>query len=324
MQNIGDSCYPKRNITLDYFKLILAILVVFIHTGISGLGYPGLMLGDGISRIAVPCFFIINGYYFANIIDNRKAVVKYIIRVCILYVTWTLVYLPFIHSSTMSFAMVGELFIDLVFGFYHLWYLVALIGAALLIYFTKKVNSNFMLVGVIVFYVLVSILQFIYGEELLTFKYRDPIFRGFLTVGLPFMFAGYFIRTKEKMSKLLFSTRLLQILLSIGLIMLFTEQYVIHKHFVFYPFFADRYISLIFLCPILFLYILRISKYKNTDGYISKLSSAVYFIHILIIFLFSLMNIFGSIQVSVPLIIFITFVFSAGIIELNKRLKIFL
>ena len=58
-----------RNLSLDYLKVFLAVCVVFLHGGwlydINEL--VGYLHVNGLFRIAVPLFFIINGYYFYNI-----------------------------------------------------------------------------------------------------------------------------------------------------------------------------------------------------------------------------------------------------------------
>ena len=55
-----------RNLSLDYMKVLLAFFIIFIHAGLfydfdESLSY---IFVNGVFRIAVPLFFIINGYYF--------------------------------------------------------------------------------------------------------------------------------------------------------------------------------------------------------------------------------------------------------------------
>lgn len=60
----------KRNIVLDIYKIILSLMVVGIHIRFfydfnNQIGY---ILNQGIFRLAVPSFFIINGYFFLKLI----------------------------------------------------------------------------------------------------------------------------------------------------------------------------------------------------------------------------------------------------------------
>lgn len=61
-----------RNISLDILKVFLAMLVVLIHCSFLS-DYNHLfsyLIIQGISRIAVPVFFIINGYFFFEVIER--------------------------------------------------------------------------------------------------------------------------------------------------------------------------------------------------------------------------------------------------------------
>lgn len=64
---------PKvLNGNLDALKVVLAICVVALHCKVFGgndtaIGY---MLGNGLFRVAVPVFFIINGYYLFHTLSE--------------------------------------------------------------------------------------------------------------------------------------------------------------------------------------------------------------------------------------------------------------
>lgn len=64
----------ERNISVDILKLVLSFMVVGLHTNfLRDLSFPvGYVLKNGFFRMAVPLFFIINGYYFYNIFTENK------------------------------------------------------------------------------------------------------------------------------------------------------------------------------------------------------------------------------------------------------------
>lgn len=59
-----------RNVSLDLLKLLMAIMVVALHANFlqeySLLG--SYLLVNGLFRVAVPIFLIINGFYFFNVL----------------------------------------------------------------------------------------------------------------------------------------------------------------------------------------------------------------------------------------------------------------
>lgn len=317
MQSIETKLYPERNITLDYFKLILAILVVAIHTPIVPSFYISNTFSNGISRIAVPCFFIINGFYFAYLKNDKKKVLSYLKKLIIIYITWTLIY--------GGFAIYwGDPIWKIIRGFYHLWYLPALIGATIMIYLTRKINLRTVLISAIVIYLSAWIVQRIFIEKTLLTVYGEDIFRNFFFDGFPLMFIGYYISLQQKNILTKIGKKALIVIILIGFILLFAEKTYLDARY-FKHFYGDFYVSIIFMCPALFLLILKISKYKKSDGYISKLSSGIYFGHLLIIQIFVVIS-KDSFPMDYFFIVFVllSMLLAMGIIKLNNYVKIFI
>ncbi len=310
----------ERNITLDYFKILLSILVIIIHLPIvdmptstskvfgEGFLYSiGIFISFGLTKIAVPSFFIINGH-FLDFTDQKK-VIKYITKMIKIYVVWTLFYLPFMIEK----ASIGMYPLLLAMGFYHLWYLPALIGAAIGVFFIKKyLNNNILLliIAILLLGIGYYIQQTSPHSSLRIFMYRN-----FLFMGIPFVLLGNLIKSFN------FSQykRLIPILLVIGLLTLLFESIVYISKYGVMP---NIYISLIILCPILMIFVLQNSKKKaimNDD--IGQLSSAIFFIHPAILFLIHIPvpNIF-----ILPFVIISSVFLSFAIIQANKSLKIFL
>jgi len=88
----------------------------------------------------------------------------------------------------------------------------------------------------------------------------------------------------------------------------------------------DMFVSSIILCPTLVLIVFRHSKYTVNDGYIGLLASGIYFTHLLAIMLVKRIFGFGGFNYvfAIPLVLFLSGLMTAGIIEINKRIKIFL
>lgn len=307
----------ERNITLDYFKILLATLVITIH--MQPLFTQGSLLGwlisNGISRIAVPCFFIINGYFIFSKITDKKAIFKYLKRLLIIYIVWALIYLPFTFGGSIP-----KTLLNLFVGYYHLWYVPALIiGVALLFILKKFIRNNYVLLFIaIALYFIGSIIQYSFVStsmaELLL--YRNALFDAF-----PYIFIGFFIHSiKDKLSDSNFS--MVYVLFAVTLCTLFFESYLAYHNLTE----RDMFASSILFCPALVMIILRHSKYTQNDGYIGLLSSGIYFSHLLVIMLVKRIFGFGGFNYiyALPLVLLLSGVISAGIIEINKRIKIFL
>ncbi|MBD8389553.1 acyltransferase family protein [Dysgonomonas sp. BGC7] len=314
---------PGRNITLDYTKLVLSILVITTHTNISEHGLFGWLISDGFARVAVPLFLIVNGYYFANIVNDKAKVKKYIIRLFIIYATWMVIYSPFLWYMTGGGKKL--LLINIFTGYYHLWYIASLIGASIVIYLTRKFKLSILLTIALILFFISYAIQKIYLFDIHIFMY-PTIVRTFLMMGFPFMFAGYYINKMRLEDKAFFKNTGMLVITAILFIPLLAESAFVYFSKVgeIDPVKDELYLVMPILCPLIFLSVLKYAKYKpDDDGYISKLASSVYFIHIMAIFIITGFPYKADITMF-PLYFFLSILLSTALLEVNKRIKIFL
>jgi hypothetical protein len=146
--------------TIDLFRLLMAILVVTIHTKpfsfIHSIIIDKLMYV--LTSVAVPYFFIASGYFLfrrwdeMNRDDLSQRLLKYLKRIIGLYIIWTIIYVPFtiygfvinnmsLQQSISSFAR-GFLFVGENYYSWPLWYLLALIVSVFIIYIFIKLNLS--------------------------------------------------------------------------------------------------------------------------------------------------------------------------------------
>ncbi|MCG2610483.1 acyltransferase [Flavobacterium sp. SM15] len=138
----------KRSASLDVLKLILALLVVALHifpvaklNGIQGL--ISYEISNAITRVAVPTFFIISGYLLRNKLEDFAYLKKYCLRILLLYFVWQLIYLPdFIRFYKLGRFTTSDAITKLVFGYWHLWYLLASVGGVVMLYFFRKLSVS--------------------------------------------------------------------------------------------------------------------------------------------------------------------------------------
>lgn len=134
---------------IEAFKFIAAVLVIAIHTSPleTYSADADFILTRVLARVAVPFFFMVTGYFVLPKCVERQGglsvLKKYLIRLFLLYLAITAVYLPIqIYKGTFSEAKGVLFFIKDFFAegtFYHLWYLPASIyGVFLTVVLLRK------------------------------------------------------------------------------------------------------------------------------------------------------------------------------------------
>ena len=176
-----------RNNAIDLVKILMAILVISIHT-ITPDGTFDYLLTQSIARVAVPFFFIAAGYYFPS---NPKAehIKKTIFRLTGLYIAWCVFYLPFEISdiaikkySTSGYAF-KSLYI-LVKGWRHLWFMPALI-IGMIVYYFLHANKRLYPIALSLYSI-----GFILQSSIEHGEYSILFYRNFLTFGFPLIALG--------------------------------------------------------------------------------------------------------------------------------------
>lgn len=135
-----------RNNNLDILKVVMAFLVVALHIfPVSKLeGLEGLIsyeIASGITRIAVPTFLLISGFLLRNKLNDTTYLWKYIKRILLIYVVWQIIYLPdLIRCYNLGWFHRFEMILKLIYGYWHLWYLLASVVAVGLLYLVRNTS----------------------------------------------------------------------------------------------------------------------------------------------------------------------------------------
>ena len=147
----------KVNATVDMVKILMAVLVVGIHTEPLGFNI-WLDYGFGIvTRFCVPFFFVANGYFFWT--KSRKAT-TYIKRLLTLYFVWSLIYLPFDIPVLKEVSIQKILKRYLWDGNDHaLWYLLGSITGFLIVFILMKIISEKSVFFISVVFLLIGCLK---------------------------------------------------------------------------------------------------------------------------------------------------------------------
>ncbi|AIM61437.1 hypothetical protein IX49_13240 [Cellulophaga lytica] len=322
----------KRNLALDYTKLILSFLVVAIHNPVFWEHrFASNLIINGLARTAVPCFFILNGLYIVKVVEDKNNLKKYLKKLGVFYLVWMVIYAPFYLFSfrkNMTISILQNIE-SIFFGFWHLWYIVGLIGGVSLLYIFKKLqfkDKKLFLMSIILFLTgwIIQKIELFYPnlEGLIGSLIRSNApSRNFIFMGFPFITFGYLLTKGNVLRKINNKPAAINLMI-IGLILIFIETisnfYIIGRRG------FDFYLGLLIFCPAIVIYLNNKYKVVNVkDDFISKLSASIYFIHPLILFWvhesFPDMGRTGQ----YVLIMFFSITLGTSLIQANKSLKIF-
>lgn len=293
----------KNFVGIDLFKLIAAILIVILHSIGNYLGKAGILFISNICCIAVPFFFIVSGYFFGRGLqqktnnERKNYFKKYEKKLIKMYIVWSLIGIPFmvraylnIYGNNYSYIfllMIRNIFFTGTFGIY--WYILAMIGGSILIYyFSSKNRLKLMYILSFIFFifgVLYSGFQGMAENNIVLsclFKLTWIIFaceRNFLMVGWFYMGIGYYFSTHEIKIKLSYSIVLF--ILFTGL--KFGESYLNSTDIL-----DGNTISIVQALQAVSYFLIAINLKLNCMQRISKimreLSSTIYFTHFLFIY----------------------------------------
>ncbi len=270
-----------RKLSVDILKILMAVMVVGIHANpLKPLGHDAIMLsGGGVYRLAVPVFFVINGYFLGPVLQGGGAA-RYVRRLLVLYALWTLLYLPAWYGVLKGGAAWPPLRMLLV-GWWQLWYLPGLALAAALMALVRDwttprlvaVMAGSFLAGVAIVYGIAFDLihpnKALIGDA--TILHRNGLF-----MGLPFVLAGFLIRRHQFDQRLGLPVLVAVAVLGVALVM--GESLALDRlapkgagH--------DNLLALGLASPALLLLALKFPR-QSASKVLGTYSSGIYFIHV--------------------------------------------
>ncbi|WP_332454326.1 acyltransferase family protein [Chryseobacterium aquaticum] len=301
-----------RNLTIDVLKIVLAFFVVFLHMNFLKETLPTLsyLFVNGLFRIAVPIFLVITGFYFFHI-DDFKKLKKWLFRTFILYEIWMLLYISYWKDS-------DQIFLTIIFGYHHLWYLIGTFFSGILLYFLRKKSSRILIFLAVTLFLTGYCVQ-VLGNLHYFDKEQDAVlnmyllYRNFLFVCFPFLTIGFLIN-KHKIDLSKYKNSYLFVVLSILFVFaeaFFNYYWVSSEN-------TDILFSLLFACPLVFLYFKNI-YIKTNSKILANLSTAIYVVHPMIM----KSTFYTEMESSFKVLIFLAILISVSfvLVYLNNKLK---
>lgn len=142
------------NKMIDIIKFIASILIVGSHSlPLFREEVYNFFYGQWLFRFCVPFFMMVTGYFFANMDDCKQR--KQIKRVLLIYIISTMLYYPLILRDANGTILYWIR--TIIFGYFHLWYLIAIVIGLILWYVLNNVFKrniliiaiSFMLLGIV-------------------------------------------------------------------------------------------------------------------------------------------------------------------------------
>ena len=201
----------KRNYSIDVLRVFAALAVVIVHSGFDQKDYFRSLI-----RFAVPCFFLISGYFlYAENYEKQKQRIKNSLK----SITWIIIWSSLIFSirkcpyinlndiiGTLSWwkqNLLTLLIYNENFTASHLWYLSAYFNVLILlyVYIYRERGRDFFGLKTLILVAILLICNLILGEfnkYLLKLDIKLYHYRNFLFMGLPFVLIGILIKKYEQ------------------------------------------------------------------------------------------------------------------------------
>lgn len=278
----------KRLPLIDIAQFIAALLVIMIHCGrLAESEVVHFILKSGIARMAVPFFFVANGYFYREKQRNDSHYSrKYFQRQLRVYFLWSLFYLPYglkIMSEQNIPVYMYPLALVIACAYlgvcYHLWYFPALFTGIL---WSRWLTKRYAYPTLFAF----SGILFLLGSSetynaclpkglgLIYEQYRNLFFttRNGLFFGLIFVLMGFFISDNPQHPILIKKNAI-----KLGISLFFLA---IEGGFIFYHQGIDKnfFLSLIPVIPLLFTLLRKECELKDTKKW-KEYSNGLFFLH---------------------------------------------
>lgn len=276
----------ERYNSIDVLKCLCAFMVICIHAP-----FPG-KIGEylvAISRIAVPIFFMISGFFWENTC-SKKGEIRTIKKLFYLTIGTNIFYLiinlifRYDIQYLINFFSFKNIVKMLIFNYSifseHLWYLSAILYVTVVVYVLDKLkirNKVCLLIPVLI------VIDLIFGKySILLFHREFPyiLLRNFLFVGLPFFLIGTLLFKYRDNIKNSFSATKIIFLIVIFIFLNCIERYVLEINLL--NAVRDQYICTTIL-SVLFFMLAIVTSNKVDDNLMSligrKYSTMIYIIH---------------------------------------------
>lgn len=322
----------NRYNALDLVKFLMALCVIAIHTSLvkEPILLPYSRGIEALVRMAVPFFFMTSGYFLFSKLRDISAqekcekIDRYILRMIRLYILWNVVYLPITiygygHRETpLSIAIISFLRGFVLYGEQHmswqLWYLLSTVYSMIAIRimiglhwkeYQVLLAAILVYCGSIVIRVLTNNMDCFSGRFLLAVKGLNWLFpNGRIFTGILYLAMGMYIANHPKLQDLPWYLTLAAALPAFAFTVYRENE------------FAKQILYISF-----FLFVLSV-RIPGKNGFLAlrRASTITYFIHMIFVFVLSLLpGLENRYLLKFVLVTIASLTFSCGMIQMEKK-----
>ncbi|MCQ2514927.1 MAG: acyltransferase [Ruminococcus sp.] len=295
----------KQYPLVDIFKLLVAVLVVFMHAN-SFYTNGANQIVFIFSNLGVPFFFIASGFFFKKGLDrtdNKKAYfLKFEKNTLLLYAFWAIINIPiylFIYNEKYDGSSILNIILINVRRFIFCgvgvtWYILVMAEAAAIIYLLDIFRKKKLFVFLIAIGFISCIINDCFGIYMtettvgcIIWKAIYTVFAGsnnFIMKGIPFMGVGYFLAVKPIRIKMYVLWIVFILASAINLFLFYayslTNILLFYKAWLYFIFNDIQAV-------VLFIIAINAENIKinpNITKICRELSSSIYFLHTYIIY----------------------------------------
>jgi len=328
----------ERVLYADILKIFATFSVILLHiaaskwnlVNVESFEWKVFNFYDSLVRFGVPIFVMLSGMFFLNPnkdITIKKIYKKYILRIITAFLFWSTFYSLYINlkqTTIINEDILMKIFLDIVEGRYHLWFLFMIVGLYIITPLLRKIVINdkstieyFLLIWLI-FTVLFAFIIKISNFVILG-NFIDKIGVHFVIGYVGYFVSGYYFETYPINKK---TRNVIYIFGILGIMSTFILTNIIslkigEANSTFYGYFSPNVASTSVAVFIFFKYEVSKIKFKKFGlKIIHKLTSCTFGIYLIHDFFIMVLNengintmIFNPI-ISVPIIVLLVFVLS--------------
>lgn len=324
----------NRNYTIDILRLLMAIFIVALHSNPFA-EYNAVVSyfpSQVISRLGVPFFASIAGYYFFKN-KSEKKYPKMLFRYFQTSVIWSGIYFLYLITVGRETEIGGYeslrhmLSMFFLTGFYHLWYMLAIMYTVIILWALSKLyNAEKYLYYISFIFLLLGVLMFGYGKLFFTIPLIQNTFgklnadinmqTQWIFLVIPFFMMGYGLSKKNIAETHVYKK--CELFLSFSLLAYFTEVLVLQV--------IDIKCSTtlcLFTYPVVYLLLIFAIKRPKIGNaklaqYAAGIASFMYFGHILFVLILQKLEISETSTYFITVII--TAILGAVIVKLDNTI----
>lgn len=334
----------KKNINIEFLRIISSLFVIFIHIAMSYRIGPNntfrfnIIFIESFTRVCVPVFLMITGYFLFNKVKDVKKIIKKIIFNIILpmVITQFFIFITeiFIKQNSFSYISIKSfiydiLTLDTTSNYFYLWYLPLLLQIYLLYPLLKlicKDNKNcnnlrrYLIVACFITTPLSNFLKFI--PKLSIFSQTISNISPFSLWSVMYILIGYELSIYFSKKNTFHFKKIFFIYFIFSIITYLSTRYLEIKTLgTFKGIFFTYYSLPVVISSVAFFYSIMCLKIKNEKinkivKYISSNTFYIYLIHLPVILLLKYFNISININSKFNIILIILYTILVFIISL--------